>query len=328
MEEEKGTVCVTGGTGYIASWLVMRLLQRGYTVHATIRSHPERKKGVSYITNLPGASNRLKLFNADLNEPDSFDAAIGGCMGVFHVAHPTEHSEEPEETVTKRTVEGLLGILKACLNSKTVRRVVYTSSLVTIAYNDKDCIEFNENMWSDLEMCKSIKNLSTSYLVSKIVTERTALEFAEKNRLDLVSLVLPLVVGPFICPNIPSSVYICLTMILGKQDDYKYLFSSYNMVHVDDVASAQIFLLEFPSSKGRYICSSVGISIDEMFDYLSTKYSEFELPSPERVKEVRVLYKRPTVSSKKLLDCGFKFKCGLDEMFDGAIRYCKEKGLV
>lgn len=31
-------VCVTGGAGYIGSWLVMRLLQRGYTVHVTSRN--------------------------------------------------------------------------------------------------------------------------------------------------------------------------------------------------------------------------------------------------------------------------------------------------
>lgn len=29
--------CVTGATGYIGSWLVEALLQRGFTVHATVR---------------------------------------------------------------------------------------------------------------------------------------------------------------------------------------------------------------------------------------------------------------------------------------------------
>lgn len=35
-----GLVCVTGGTGFIASWLIMRLLQRGYSVRATVRTNP------------------------------------------------------------------------------------------------------------------------------------------------------------------------------------------------------------------------------------------------------------------------------------------------
>lgn len=39
MEDDKGTVCVTGATGYVASWLIMRLLQHGYSVRATVRSH-------------------------------------------------------------------------------------------------------------------------------------------------------------------------------------------------------------------------------------------------------------------------------------------------
>lgn len=37
-EEGKATTyCVTGARGYIGSWLVKSLLERGYTVHATLR---------------------------------------------------------------------------------------------------------------------------------------------------------------------------------------------------------------------------------------------------------------------------------------------------
>lgn len=38
-------VCVTGASGYIASWIVKLLLARGYTVRATVRdtgAHPSR----------------------------------------------------------------------------------------------------------------------------------------------------------------------------------------------------------------------------------------------------------------------------------------------
>ena len=36
-KDYKGSVCVTGATGYVASWLIMRLLQQGYSVRATVR---------------------------------------------------------------------------------------------------------------------------------------------------------------------------------------------------------------------------------------------------------------------------------------------------
>ncbi|PKU72635.1 Dihydroflavonol-4-reductase [Dendrobium catenatum] len=36
--EKLGTVCVTGATSYIGSWLVQKLLHRGYIVHATLRN--------------------------------------------------------------------------------------------------------------------------------------------------------------------------------------------------------------------------------------------------------------------------------------------------
>ncbi|KAJ0461850.1 putative cinnamyl-alcohol dehydrogenase [Helianthus annuus] len=38
MSAEGKVVCVTGASGCIASWLVKLLLDRGYTVHATVRS--------------------------------------------------------------------------------------------------------------------------------------------------------------------------------------------------------------------------------------------------------------------------------------------------
>lgn len=37
MGSSADTICVTGASGFIGSWLIMRLLERGYTVRATVR---------------------------------------------------------------------------------------------------------------------------------------------------------------------------------------------------------------------------------------------------------------------------------------------------
>lgn len=53
------------------------------------------------------------------------------------------------------------------------------------------------------------------------------------------------------------------------------------MVHVDDVARAHIYLFEHPSASGRYVCSSHIITLEELANFFSAKYPEFQIPSPE-----------------------------------------------
>ncbi|KAF3440695.1 hypothetical protein FNV43_RR18980 [Rhamnella rubrinervis] len=253
MATEKGTVCVTGGTGFVGSWLISRLLRHGYSVTTTVRSHPDR---------------------------------------------------EPEEVVTKRSINGALGILKACLNSKTVKRVVYTSSAATVQFpsNAEAVDEVDESIWSDEEYIK-------------------------KNGLEVVTLIPSFVVGPFICPKLPGSVWTTLAPVLGNEDGYGVLLKTC-MVHVDDIASAQIFLLEHPDAKGRYTCSSDVVTLESLAELLSAKYPEFHMPSKESIKEIKGHKIFPTISSKKLRDCGFKFEYGVEEVYSDAIRCCKEKGYL
>ncbi|TQE01836.1 hypothetical protein C1H46_012460 [Malus baccata] len=79
--------CVTGASGYIASWLVKLLLQRGYTVKASVRD-PNDPGKTEHLHALDGAQDRLQLFKANLLEEGSFDTAVEGCEGIFHTASP------------------------------------------------------------------------------------------------------------------------------------------------------------------------------------------------------------------------------------------------
>ncbi|XP_057736943.1 vestitone reductase-like [Arachis stenosperma] len=329
MEEGKGRVCVTGGTGFLGSWIIKRLLQDGYSVNTTIRSDPKRKRDISFLTNLPGASQKLKIFNADLSNPESFTEAIEGCFGVFHTATPIDLLvTEPEKLVTKRTIDGALGILKACLDSKTVRRVVYTSSgaaVSRIGREEGELEAVDESSWSNVEYLRNLKPYGWSYGVAKTLTEKAVLQFGEETGLEVVTLIPPFVVGSFICPKLPDSVERALLLVLGKKDEIGV--TRMHMAHVDDVARAHIFLLEHPNPKGRYNCSPFIVSIQQISQLLSAKYPQFQIPTLDEVREIKGV-KQPELISKKLTDAGFVFKYSLEEMFEDAIECCKEKGFL
>ncbi|XP_059431775.1 phenylacetaldehyde reductase-like [Corylus avellana] len=79
MEKSSNRVRVTGVSGYIGSSLVKKLLQKGYTVHATLRNLGDAAK-VDLFKSLPNAANRLVLFQADIYNPIDFEPAIKGCQ--------------------------------------------------------------------------------------------------------------------------------------------------------------------------------------------------------------------------------------------------------
>ncbi|XP_027909572.1 vestitone reductase-like isoform X2 [Vigna unguiculata] len=323
MEESKGRVCVTGGTGFIGSWIIKTLLQEGYSVNTTVRHNPEQKKDVSFLTSLPGASQRLKILSADLRNPESFSAAIEGCVGVFHVATPVDFEQrEAEEVVTKRSIDGAVGILKACLNCKSVKRVVYTSSASAVVFNGREEQVMDESSWTDVDLLRASKPFAWSYAVSKTLTEKAVLEFGEQNGLDVVTLIPTFVFGPFISPKLPGSVHASLKFAFGEKTTFGSLLEI-PMVHMDDVARAHIFLLENENPKGRYNCSKCLVTYETISELVSAKYPEFK---PETVDR-REGMKLPDLSSKKLTDAGFVFKYGVEEMLDDAIQCCKEKGI-
>ncbi|MBA0831654.1 hypothetical protein Goarm_016105, partial [Gossypium armourianum] len=268
--ERKGYVgeweeSVTGGIGYIGSWLIEVLLQQGYSVHTTVRPDPGKIS-------------------------ESFNAAMEGCRRVLHVSAPMDFQDnEPEAVLTQRSVDGALGIVKSCLRSKTVKRVVHTSSISAMCFNKENVERMDESYWTDVDYIRSeLNSYVSSYAISKTETEKAVSEVATEHGLDLVTIIPPIVVGPFICPKMHGN------------KDYYSLLINVATVHIDDLARAMIFLRE----KGDLI-----------------------VPQTHFVAEIEGA-KLPGLSSKKLLDFGFKFNYGAEGMYDGAIKCCREKGFL
>nr|KJB56521.1 hypothetical protein B456_009G124300 [Gossypium raimondii] len=152
------TVCVTGAGGFIASWIVKLLLEKGYTVKGTVRNPDDPKN--CHLRELEGAKERLSLHKADLLDYQSLKEAISGCDGVFHTASPV--TDDPEQMVEPAVI-GTKNVIMAAAEAK-VRRVVFTSSIgaVYMDPNRSPDVVVDESCWSDLEFCKNTKYLTGS----------------------------------------------------------------------------------------------------------------------------------------------------------------------
>ncbi|XP_016510168.1 dihydroflavonol 4-reductase-like isoform X1 [Nicotiana tabacum] len=341
MEEEKlKSYCVTGGSGFIGSWLVRSLLQMGCKVHATVRhlvlTFSEKS---SHLLKLPGASERLRLFKADLREEGSFDEAVKGCSGLFHVAAPMEFGVQATQNVDsyvqgnfiEPAIQGTLNVLKSCLKSNSVKKVVFTSSISTVTARD------SYGNWTPLvdESCKipvqHVKHTKPSgwvYVLAKVLTEEAAFQFAKENGIDLVSIITPTVAGPFLTSTVPSSIQVLLSPITGDPELLAILtavnsrMGSIALAHIEDICFAHIFLMEKAKTEGRYMCCARSWAMSEIIDHLIKEYPN---PALERIaRGGHDLVIPSEISSKKLRDLGFSFKYDIDDIIRDTISSCTD----
>ncbi|CAJ1934032.1 unnamed protein product [Sphenostylis stenocarpa] len=267
-------VCVTGASGFIASWIVKFLLQHGYTVRATVRD-PSNPKKVSHLANLEGAKERLHLFKADLLEEGSFDSVVEGCHGVFHTASPVRFKvNDPQAELIDPAVKGTLNVLKSCAKSPSVDRVVLTSSMSAVAFNRRPKIPetvIDETWFSDPDFCRE---LELWYTLSKTLSEDAAWKFVNENNIDMIVINPTMVAGPLLQAEINESVEPILNIINGKPFPNK----SSGWVDVKDVANAHILAYEIASATGRYCLSERVVHYSELVRILRDLYPTLQIP--------------------------------------------------
>uniref|UniRef100_A0A0D9WS89 NAD-dependent epimerase/dehydratase domain-containing protein n=1 Tax=Leersia perrieri TaxID=77586 RepID=A0A0D9WS89_9ORYZ len=317
------TVCVTGAGGFVASWLVRRLLSSssggGYLVHGTVRDPSDAKN--DHLREMNGAAERLRLFKADVLDKASVAAAVAGCGGVFHVASPVPAGKprDPDAEVLGPAVAGTRNVVEAA-GEAGVRRVVVVSSAAAVILDPafpRDAV-LGEDAWSDDHYCRSIENW---YCLSKTLAEREAWRYAvENSEMDVVTVCPPLVLGPLLQSTVNTSSSILINLLKGDQEKAAK-DKRRNVVDVRDVADALVLTYENPAASGRYICSAYNLKVSEMADIVRRFYPDINYPKFVGEEDERLL------SSKKLQKLGWKFRT-VEECLRDSVQSYKAAGIL
>lgn len=288
-------VLLTGASGFIAIHTLKQLLERGYTVKATVRS---QEKGDYLIKTFKGLPVEPVIVE-DIRVPSAFDKVLQDdkeITAVLHTASPFFHADsDPVNQLLIPALEGTKNILLAIKKfGPQVTSVVITSSFAAIVdtnkINDHSTI-FTEDSWSPITWEEAASDLTKSYRGSKTVAEKEFWRFIKEEAPNFVGTTVnpPFVFGP-ILQDVPSldklntsNEFLYKNVFESKENpDADYKIPTHLWVDVRDVALAHILPLEDPQkfSDKRLFVTPGYFSPQLVFDIVNKNIPEVKGISP------------------------------------------------
>ncbi|VVT43692.1 uncharacterized protein SAPINGB_P000102 [Magnusiomyces paraingens] len=281
-------VLLTGASGFIAIHTLKLLLERGYTVKATVRS---QAKGQYLLDKFPGQPIELAIVE-DIRVPGAFDKTLEEdkeITAVLHTASPFfTAKEDPLNELLIPALEGTKNILSAIKkHAPQVTSVVITSSFAAILDPSKlhdHSTVFSESTWSPITWEQATTDLSTSYRGSKTFAEKEFWRFIKEESPNFTGTTVnpPAVFGPLL-QDVPSvdrlntSNGLLYHGVFNPKDGNDFNSTPHIWVDVRDVALAHILPLEKPELAGKRLFVTAGFfSLQSVLDIVNKDFPELQ----------------------------------------------------
>ena len=282
-EEAEGragnTICVTGASGYIGSFVVKELLERGYHVRATVRDKTDQGKTAHLVELAQLQEGSLELFSADMTKQGAFDEPISGCDYVCHVASVVRlAAKDPQRDIVDPAVNGTRNVLESIRAAGTVKRLVLTSSVAAILDLERPL----DHVYTESDWNETVPLRAEPYPLSKSLAERAAWGFVEAlpddERFELVALNPTFVLGPMLhATHARSSPALIRDLVARSFPACPQIYMG--IVDIRDVAIAHAVAMELPTAKGRYILHNEALWMQEIAKRLIPHFPEHRIPT-------------------------------------------------
>lgn len=302
-------IIVTGGAGFIGSWVVRELLKEPIA-KVIIFDNFARGKKSNIEDCLQDPRCEVFPFGGDLREIDILDKAIAEADYVFHLAAMwLLHCKDFPRTAFDVNIGGTFNILEACVKHK-VKKLIYSSS--ASVYGDAVELPMTEN---------HPFNNKNFYGSTKIAGEAMCTAFNDRYGLEIIGLRYMNVYGP---GQDQHAVYTGVIPILLNNIDAGIKpkingdgSQAYDFIYVEDVARANIAALKSTTKYGFYnVGTEVQTSIKELCDtILKLKSSSVQVEYvPYSADDARQLVQNRIGSAKKASkEIGFEYKYNLED---------------
>ncbi|WVZ20591.1 hypothetical protein V8G54_007913, partial [Vigna mungo] len=263
---ESGTmkILVTGASGFLGGRLCDALLRQGYSVRVLVRS----------TSDISSLSPHIEIFHGDIADYASILAACSSCTIVFHLAALVEPWLPDPSKFFSVNVGGLKNVLAAVMETRTVEKLLYTSSFFALGPTDGGVADENQ--------VHHEKYFCTEYEKSKVAADKIALQAASEG-VPIVLLYPGVIYGPgkVTAGNVVARMLV--ERFSGRLPGYVgYGSDKFSFSHVDDVVEGHISAMKKGKVGRRYLLTGENASFKHVFDMAAvitdTKKPVFSIP--------------------------------------------------
>jgi len=292
MGEQINTAMVTGGTGYIGSWVVKYLLEDGVHVHLTVRDKSKKEKYDHLLKIAKTSEGSLMIFEADLLKQGSYLAPMEGCDRVFHIASPflISNIKNPQKQLIEPALNGTRNVLGAVNETASVTKVVLTSSVVSIVGDNSEIGNNSKGVFTEDDWNQTSSPEHKPYSYSKVIAEKEAWAINKAQQKWELAVINPgFVMGPSLTSASDSGSLDFMTRMLSGKYKSGVPSLEFGVVDVRDIARAHILAANLPVT-GRYIIVNESMTMIEISKMLQRLYgSTYKLPNVELPKFILYL---------------------------------------
>jgi dihydroflavonol-4-reductase len=272
-------ILVTGASGFVGKWCVVRLLEKGYRVRGTVRSDAKAAQVRQTVAREVGEDKaaNLELVQADILDDKGWPEAMTGIDAVMHVATAIRADEPRDQSLVIRpAIEGTARVLKFA-NDAGIKRVIITSSIATVGYghgHTRGRKVYDETYFTKFETMR----WTWAYCIGKTKAERAAWEFAKAHGIDLTTIHPGAIIGP----ALDDDASISIIMVTGLLDRSTPALPSngFSIIDVRDVADMHVAALEKDEARGqRYLATAEYVPFPKVADIVRDMYPNHRVTS-------------------------------------------------
>jgi dihydroflavonol-4-reductase len=248
-------VLVTGGTGFLGSYIIKELIEKNFHVRAIRRS---TSKLPFYIPS--GIFEKVEWIDGDILDPVALDEAMEGADTVIHSAAIISFDKADKKKMYNVNVQGTANVVNTAIE-RNVSRLVHISSVAALGRSKTGGHVNEERKWQE-------SNVNTHYAISKYKAEMEVWRGIGEG-LNAVIINPSTVLGYGDWDS--SSCRIFKTIY----NEFPWYSTGINgFVDIEDVARTTILLMQADIKEQRFIANGDNWSFQQLFNTIADGFGK------------------------------------------------------